>query len=153
MKERGKEQRGMRSRMETGGASDEAQLFSFFSPLRPLHQFPAIFLHLAKHQFHFLFPLSLSVFLKPLFPSCMSFSLSCRFPLSLIPNSTTTFNSKTTIPLLVTEQSQSVSLLTARGLFQTKAAQFSDCKENPLAPWKELRTQSFCLCEIIILSQ
>lgn len=37
MKERGKEKRAMKSRMEKGRVSDEAQLCSFFSLLHPLH--------------------------------------------------------------------------------------------------------------------
>lgn len=91
MKERGKEQRGMK-RGWKGEVSFGARLCSVFRLLHPLYQFPAIFLHLAKHQFHFFFFLIFFLFLlpllKPLFPSQMSFSLCHSFVFSQTLHST-----------------------------------------------------------------
>lgn len=90
MKERGKEQRGMKSRMEGRSV--------FWGPVVQRLQTPSptllvpIFLHLAKHQFHFFFFLIFFLFLlpllKPLFPSQMSFSLCHSFVFSQTLHST-----------------------------------------------------------------
>lgn len=73
-----KAQRGMKSSMVKGEVSSEAQAQQFH---HPLYYFPAIFLYLAKHQFHFPF-----LPLKLLLPFHMSLSLPRRFAFSRTPS-------------------------------------------------------------------
>lgn len=87
-----------------------------------------------------------SQFLKPLFLSCMSFSFSHRFPFPLTPNSTyqmafSSINSKTAIPLLVTEQTQSgLCGGLKRSLLEQKLLSFQIAKKIQLTVQ---RTRSF----------
>lgn len=139
-RKRGKGQRGMESRMDKGGVSLRSSCTAFSNSLpHSINPQPSLSIWPTINFTSFPF---LSLFLKPLFPSHASFlppfltdlhSLWCPFPRT----NHIQLNSKTTIPLQVTEQSQSGLCWLLKTLFWNKASQFSDCKENPLARLEE----------------